>query len=124
MIGAQNLFATRKPNYPYPIYVTQNSDDGKPNFPPPADQFRPLQSEFRRRLLTGVGAASLLAAGANFGGSTSFLLDFSPEAARSLKLDALYPVGGYSRYIDTNDGFGQLIDASLIIGELNWCYLL
>ncbi|KAL2231206.1 psbP domain-containing protein 7, chloroplastic [Sesamum indicum] len=100
-----NLFATWKPNPPCRIYVTQSSGDGKQVFPPPADQFRPLQSVFRRRLLTGVGAASLLAVGANFGGATSFLLGFSPEAARSLKLDALYPVGGYSRYIDTNEGF-------------------
>lgn len=87
--------------------MTQSSDDSKQTLQPPADQFRPLQSVFRRRLLTGVGAASLLAVGANFGGVTSFLLGFSPEAARSLKLDALYPIGGYSRYIDTDDGFGQ-----------------
>ncbi|KAH6826567.1 Photosystem II reaction center PsbP family protein [Perilla frutescens var. hirtella] len=82
--------------------MTQSSDDGKPT---PADQFRPLESVFRRRLLTGIGSASLLAVGANFGGVTSFLLGFSPEAARSLKLDALYPVGGYSRYIDSDEGF-------------------
>lgn len=86
------------------ICMTQSSGDDSPA---PADQFRPLQAVFRRRLLTGVGAASLLAVGANFGGVTSFLLGFSPEAARSLKLDALYPVGGYSRYIDPDEGFGQ-----------------
>ncbi|PIN26994.1 hypothetical protein CDL12_00242 [Handroanthus impetiginosus] len=94
-----------KSNFPRQIHAIQSSDDGKQSFSPPADQFRPLQSVFRRRLLTGVGAASLLAVGANFGGATSFLLSFSPETARSLKLDALYPIGGYSRYIDTNEGF-------------------
>ncbi|KAL8540840.1 hypothetical protein ACS0TY_002171 [Phlomoides rotata] len=88
------------------ICMTQSSDDGKQTLPPlPAEQFRPLQSVFRRRLLSGFGAASLLAVGANFGGLTTFVLGFSPEIARSLKLDALYPVRGYSRYIDTNEGF-------------------
>ncbi|GER57770.1 PsbP-like protein [Striga asiatica] len=86
--------------------MTQSSDNGrKQTFPLPAEQFSPLQSVFRRRLLNGIGAASLLAVGANLGGVSSFLLSFSPEASRSLKLDALYPVGGYSRYIDTNEGF-------------------
>ncbi|KAK4491095.1 hypothetical protein RD792_001817 [Penstemon davidsonii] len=83
------------------------TDDGKQKFRPPADQFQPLYSVFRRRFLTSVGSASLLAVGANFGGFTSFLLGFSPEASRNLKLDAIYPIGGYSRYIDTNEGFGQ-----------------
>ncbi|KAK6143922.1 hypothetical protein DH2020_024270 [Rehmannia glutinosa] len=101
-MSAQHLFQTHKSHR---IYMTQSSDDGKQTFPLPADQFRPLQSVFRRRLLSGTGAASVLAVGANFGGVTSFLLGFSPEAARGLKLDALYPVGGYSRYIDTNEGF-------------------
>ncbi|KAL0449568.1 UNVERIFIED_CONTAM: PsbP domain-containing protein 7, chloroplastic [Sesamum latifolium] len=117
-----NLFATWKSNPPCRIYVTQSSDDGKQVFPPPADQFRPLQSVFRRRLLTGVGAASLLAVGANFGGSTSFLLGFSPGAARNLKLDALYPVGGYSRYIDTNEGFGQICVPGELVGDQTLLY--
>ncbi|EPS72461.1 hypothetical protein M569_02299, partial [Genlisea aurea] len=64
-----------------------------------------LRSVFRRRLLAGVGAASLIAVGANFGGVTSFLLGFSPEAARGLKLDAVYPVGGFTRYVDAGEGF-------------------
>ncbi|XP_051145142.1 psbP domain-containing protein 7, chloroplastic [Andrographis paniculata] len=86
--------------------TTQSSHDGGNNhFRTPADQFRRLQSVFRRRLLTGIAAASALAIGANFGGVTSFVLGFSPEAARSLKLDAVYPVAGYSRYIDANQGF-------------------
>ncbi|PIN23945.1 hypothetical protein CDL12_03341 [Handroanthus impetiginosus] len=94
-----------KSNFPRQIHVIKSSDDGKRSFSPTADQFRPLQSVFRRRLLNGVSAASLLAVGANFGGVTSFVLSYSPETARSLKLDALYPIGGYSRYIDTNEGF-------------------
>ncbi|KAG8363834.1 hypothetical protein BUALT_Bualt19G0063400 [Buddleja alternifolia] len=100
MMATQDLLC--KSNFPRRIYMTQSS---KQTFPPPADQFQPLQSVFRRRLLTGVGAASLLATGANFCGITSFFLGFSPEAARSLKLDALYPIGGYFRYIDTGDEF-------------------
>lgn len=72
----------------------------------PAEQFVPLASVFRRRLLTGIGSASLVAVGANFAGITSFLLGFSPENSRNLKLDVLYPVGGYSRCIESTEGFG------------------
>lgn len=74
--------------------------------PSPAQQFAPLESGFRRRLLTGIGSASLVAVGANFTGITSFLLGFSPETGRNLKLDVLYPIGGFSRYVQTNEGFG------------------
>ncbi|GER57417.1 nuclear factor Y [Striga asiatica] len=101
MMGARPMRACHRT-----FNMTQSSDNGgKQTFPLPAEQFRPLQSIFRRRLLNGIGAASLLAVGANLGGVSSFLLSFSPEASRSLKLDALYPIGGYSRYIDTNEGF-------------------
>ncbi|KAK4424642.1 PsbP domain-containing protein 7, chloroplastic [Sesamum alatum] len=68
----------------------------------------PIQASavrFRRRLLAGVGPLLCWLLAPISAGVTSFLLGFSPEAARSLKLDALYPVGGYSRYIDTNEGF-------------------
>lgn len=74
---------------------------------PPAEQFAPLASRFGRRLLVGLGSASVVALGANFVGITSFLLGLSPESSRNLKLDVLYPIGGYSRCIDTNEGFGQ-----------------
>lgn len=93
----------------------QSSDDPKdrvnqlvaiPKERSPADQFAPLASNFRRRLLTGVGTASLVAVGANFAGITSFLLGISPEIARRLKLDVLYPISGYSRCIQGNEGFG------------------
>lgn len=62
---------------------------------------------FRRRLITGVGSASLVAVGANFAGITSFLLGLSPDIGRRLKLDVLYPVDGYSRCFDANQGFGE-----------------
>ncbi|PRQ42226.1 putative PsbP family protein [Rosa chinensis] len=71
----------------------------------PAEQFAPLASRFGRRLLVGLGSASVVALGANFVGITSFLLGLSPESSRNLKLDVLYPIGGYSRCIDTNEGF-------------------
>ncbi|XP_023537530.1 psbP domain-containing protein 7, chloroplastic isoform X2 [Cucurbita pepo subsp. pepo] len=70
-----------------------------------AEQFAPLAATFRRRLTVGIGSASLVAVGANFGGVTSFLLGLSPENSRRLRLDVVYPIGGYSRCIDTNEGF-------------------
>jgi len=97
------------------IFMTQSSGDRKETpqqvpIPPaggtPSEQFGPLELGFRRRLLTGLGSASLVALGANFAGITSFLLGFSPETGRSLKLDVLYPIGGYTRCIETNEGFG------------------
>lgn len=72
----------------------------------PAEHFAPLATTFRRRLLVGVGSASLVALGADFGGITSFLLGLSPESGRGLKLDVVYPIRGYSRCIETNEGFG------------------
>lgn len=72
---------------------------------PPSEQFMPLASVFRRRLLTGIGSASVVAVGANFAGVTSFLLGYFPDNSRSLKLDVLYPIGGYSRCIQREEGF-------------------
>ena len=86
--------------------MTQSSGDPKETERPPAEQFAPLASTFRRRLLVGFGSASLVAVGADFAGITSFLLGLSPETSRSLKLDVVYPVGGYSRCLETNEGFG------------------
>ncbi|XP_050222948.1 psbP domain-containing protein 7, chloroplastic-like isoform X2 [Mercurialis annua] len=80
----------------------------------PAEQFAPLASTFRRRLLVGVGSASLVAVGANFGGITSFFLGLSPENGRNLKLDVLYPIQGYSRCIQTNEGFEFIYPASWV----------
>lgn len=100
------------------IYMTQSSGDRKESFPevprPPAEQFAPLASTFQRRLLVGVGSASLVAVGANFGGITSFLLGLSPESGRNVKLDVLYPIGGYSRCIGTNEGFEFIYPATWV----------
>ncbi|KAL3591188.1 hypothetical protein D5086_009828 [Populus alba] len=100
------------------IYMTQSSGDWKESFPevprPPAEQFAPLASTFQRRLLVGVGSASLVAVGANFGGITSFLLGLSPESGRNVKLDVLYPIGGYSRCIETNEGFEFIYPATWV----------
>lgn len=91
------------------INVAQCSGDREENLKErsPAEEFAPLAKTFGRRLLVGVGSASLVAVGANFGGITSFLLGLSPETGRNLKLDVIYPIGGYNRCIDTNEGFGQ-----------------
>ncbi|XP_058084363.1 psbP domain-containing protein 7, chloroplastic [Magnolia sinica] len=80
----------------------------------PAEDFAPLAGVFRRRLLAGVGSASLVAVGANFAGVTSFLLGFSPEIGRRLKLDVLYPVEGYSRCLETNEGFEFIYPANWV----------
>ncbi|KDP23496.1 hypothetical protein JCGZ_23329 [Jatropha curcas] len=88
---------------------------------PPAEQFAPLASNFRRRLLVGIGSASLVAVGANFGGVTSFLLGLSPETGRNLKLDVLYPIGGYSRCIQTNEGF-EFVYPSNWVGDQTLLY--
>ncbi|XP_073141446.1 psbP domain-containing protein 7, chloroplastic isoform X2 [Henckelia pumila] len=101
----RNLWQTCKFDSHRRIHMAQSPHGGESGFQQAAERFRPLQSVFRRRLIAGVSAASLLSVGANFGGITSFLLSFSPEEARHLKLDALYPVRGYSRYIDTILGF-------------------
>ncbi|KAG5232440.1 psbP domain-containing protein [Salix suchowensis] len=38
--------------------------------------------------------------------ATFFLLGSSlPQSGRSLKLDVFYPIGGYNRWIETNEGF-------------------
>ncbi|KAK9086462.1 hypothetical protein Syun_028856 [Stephania yunnanensis] len=84
------------------------SDPNKPGpfLPSPAEEFGPLASTFRRRALTGLGSAAVVALGANFGGSTSFLLGFWPETSRGLKLDVVYPIQGYSRCVEPSQGFG------------------
>lgn len=80
----------------------------------PAEEFAPLAMTFQRRLLVGVGSASLVAVGANFGGITSFLLGLSPEIGRNLKLDVVYPIDGYNRCIDTNEGFEFIYPANWV----------
>ncbi|KAE9589594.1 hypothetical protein Lal_00000376 [Lupinus albus] len=78
------------------------------------EEFAPLATKFQRRLLAGVGSASLVAVGANFGGITSFLLGFSPQNSRYLKLDVLYPIQGYTRCIDTSEGFEFIYPANWV----------
>ncbi|PKA50998.1 PsbP-like protein 1, chloroplastic [Apostasia shenzhenica] len=80
----------------------------------PAEQFAPLAAFFRRRLLSGAGAASLVAVGANFGGLTSFLLGLSPEISRQLRLDVLYPVQGFTRFFDPDQGFEFIYPADWV----------
>ncbi|KVI11098.1 Mog1/PsbP, alpha/beta/alpha sandwich [Cynara cardunculus var. scolymus] len=110
-------------NFPYRTYMTQqNSGDRKddsteitiPSNNLPAEQFLPLATAFRRRLLTGIGSASLVFVGANFAGTTSFLLGLSPETGRNLKLDVIYPIKGFSRCIKPEEGFEFIYPANWV----------
>ncbi|KAG2695590.1 hypothetical protein I3843_07G019600 [Carya illinoinensis] len=105
------------------VFMTHSSGDQKESVQEvktrgggrsPAEQFAPLATTFGRRLVVGVGSASLVALGANFGGVTSFLLGLSPEIGRDLKLDVVYPIGGYNRYIQTNEGFEFMYPAKWV----------
>ena len=50
--------------------------------------------------------ATALAIGANFVGVTSGLLGLlPPEQIDDLKLDVVYPVRGFKRYVDEEDGY-------------------
>ncbi|RRT77389.1 hypothetical protein B296_00013512 [Ensete ventricosum] len=80
-----------------------------------AAEFASLAAVFRRRLLTGIGSASLVALGANFGGVTSFLLGLSPELGRSLRLDVLYPVQGFTRCLDSSNGFESWVGDQTVL---------
>ncbi|KAK1294084.1 hypothetical protein QJS10_CPA16g01485 [Acorus calamus] len=93
---------------------SSSAGSGDGDSPSPADQFPPLAASFGRRFLTGVGSASLVAVGANFGGVTSSLLGISPELGRGLRLDVLYPVGGYSRCFDSVQGFEFIYPANWV----------
>ncbi|XP_022150743.1 psbP domain-containing protein 7, chloroplastic isoform X2 [Momordica charantia] len=86
-----------------------------------AEQFAPLAVTFRRRLTVGIGSASLVAVGANLAGITSFLLGFSPENSRRLRLDVVYPIGGYSRCFEANEGF-QFIYPESWVGDQRLLY--
>ncbi|CAN4114979.1 unnamed protein product [Withania somnifera] len=109
------------------IYMTQKSpsDNQKDGIQevtiPLSNQSAPLESVFRRRLLTGIGTASLVALGANFAGVTSSLLGLSPDSARSLRLDIIYPIGGYTRCFDTNEGF-EFVYPSNWVGDQTLLY--
>ncbi|WCJ43123.1 Photosystem II reaction center PsbP family protein [Euphorbia peplus] len=107
------------------ICATQSSGDRKESLQEvartPAEQFGALESTFRRRVLVNVGSASLVAVGANFGGVTSFILGLSPEIGQNLKVDVLYPIGGYSRCVETNEGF-EFLYPSTWVGDQTLLY--
>lgn len=87
----------------------------------PAQEFASLAAVFRRRLVVGATTAAAAAVGANFGGVTSFLLGLSPELGRSLRLDVLYPVGGFTRCLDSDNGF-EFIYPSSWVGDQTLLY--
>ncbi|KAL2940989.1 PsbP domain-containing protein 7 chloroplastic [Bienertia sinuspersici] len=102
------------------IYVKESSEkkgNGSQYGRSPAEQFTPLASTFQRRLLIGIGSASLVAIGANFAGITSFFLGLSPDAGRNLKLDVLYPIRGYSRCIEPDEGFEFIYPATWVADQ-------
>ena len=59
----------------------------------------------RRRLLVGGSAAVSIALFGNFLGITSGLLGAIPSVARSLRLDVLFPVKGFKRAVDYQNGY-------------------
>lgn len=95
------------------IISAQSSSD-EPAGKSAAEEFAPMEVTFRRRLIVGIGSASLVAVGANFAGVTSFLLGLSPENNRRLRVDVIYPIGGYSRCLDANEGFEFIYPASWV----------
>lgn len=52
-----------------------------------------------RRNAAAVALGAVIAVGGDLGGVTQTLLAASPETARRLKLDMLYPVDGFKRYV-------------------------
>jgi len=87
----------------------------------PATQFSSLANAFSRRVALGTIAASIVAIGGNLGGITSLLLGFKPQISRDLKLDAVYPVQGYKRCIDTSNGF-EFVYPSSWVGDQTLLY--
>uniref|UniRef100_A0A7S3ENR3 PsbP C-terminal domain-containing protein n=1 Tax=Rhodosorus marinus TaxID=101924 RepID=A0A7S3ENR3_9RHOD len=57
----------------------------------------------RRRFFTGLGLSTALVLGGNLLGSTSAVLSMNANTSRALKLDVVYPVGGFKRYISKGD---------------------
>jgi len=57
----------------------------------------------RRRFFTGLGISTALVLGGNLLGSTSAVLSMNANTSRALKLDVVYPVGGFKRYISKGD---------------------
>ena len=60
----------------------------------------------RRRLLVGTSSAAAIALGGNLFGLTSGLLGLDGGAtARNLRLDVLFPIKGYKRCVDYQNGY-------------------
>eukprot|EP01041_Mallomonas_annulata_P013231 gene13231-27995_t len=59
-----------------------------------------------RRFLLFNGLALAIALGGNFLGITSTIMSTtSPDFFRAAKIDQIYPIGGYKRYVDSSDQF-------------------
>eukprot|EP00639_Heterosigma_akashiwo_P037604 CAMPEP_0194712490 /NCGR_PEP_ID=MMETSP0296-20130528/4549_1 /TAXON_ID=39354 /ORGANISM="Heterosigma akashiwo, Strain CCMP2393" /LENGTH=305 /DNA_ID=CAMNT_0039610883 /DNA_START=169 /DNA_END=1086 /DNA_ORIENTATION=- len=58
-----------------------------------------------RRFFLSTAFAGTAAVGANLFGITSGLLSLSPSSAQSLKLDTVYPVSGFKRWVDKEGGY-------------------
>ncbi|KAA0048018.1 hypothetical protein IC582_011586 [Cucumis melo] len=120
MAFSRCLSGSQMINFRRSIILAQSSSDD-PAGKSAAEEFAPLAATFRRRLIVGIGSASLVAVGANFAGVTSFLLGLSPENSRRLRVDVVYPIGGYNRCFDPNEGF-EFIYPSSWVGDQRLLY--
>jgi hypothetical protein len=77
----------------------------------------------RTRFIGFTALAAGLAVIANLFGITSGLLSLSPEQSRKTRLDVLFPIRGFKRYLDSDDGYEMLIpqewvaDTALALAE-------
>lgn len=78
-------------------------------------------SVFRRRFILGTITGTALALGADFLGSTSAILSLNPELFRGLRVDVLYPIGGYKRCLETSQGF-EFIFPKTWVGDQTLLY--
>ncbi|KAI3925272.1 hypothetical protein MKW92_044054 [Papaver armeniacum] len=97
-----------------PVYVTQLPGKYRLLVPRSTGKSQAEEFIFQRRFFVGIGTASAVVLGGNFVGVTSFLLGLSPQTGRDLKLDVLYPIVGYSRCLEPNEGFEFIYPASWV----------
>jgi len=71
----------------------------------------------RRRLLVGGSAALSISLFGNFLGVTSVLLGTVPSAARSARLDVLFPVKGFKRCVDYQNGYEFIYPSSWLADQ-------
>ena len=71
----------------------------------------------RRRLLVGGSAALSIALFGNFLGITSGILGMVPSAARSSRLDVLFPVKGFKRCVDYQNGYEFVYPSSWLADQ-------